>query len=970
MSNIKWLGLLILSFISLGMNAQVIKGKVIDGTTKEPLPGVNILVKGTSQGTATDLDGNYEIKASQGAILEFSFIGYQTQDKKVGTSKVINIALQEDAQVLDDVVVIGYGVAKKKDVTGSVNLVTSKDFGKGQSLSAGELLQGKVAGVQITSGGGAPGEKQNIRVRGTGSLVLNSDPLVVIDGVPMNDKAIDGSRNVLNDINPEDIESMTVLKDASSTAIYGSRAANGVLMITTKKGRANQDTQISVNSSLSVGEVYKYVDLLSPEEFRNLVNTTGNATQKALLGEANTNWQKQIYQLAPTTNTNVGISGNVKSIPYRLSLGHTYADGILKTDNFQRGTAKLSLTPVFLDKSLKVEFNVSGSYVKNKFANKDAIGAALQYDPTQAIYSNSTQYGGYRSWLSSNGTQSATAPKNPLALLRLKDDTSTVKRLISNVKLDYTLPFFKDITATINVGVDATKSDGENITSPQMPDPSSEFNGVNIYYGNKAINSLFDAYANYIKDLGKHSISFMAGHSYQKFDFTNDTKKTEYFTGKSDIYTPTYDRSQSVLVSFFGRANYSFDDRYMLTATFRADASSKLNPNDRWGYFPSVALAWNTKNESFLKENETVNELKLRLGYGEVGNVNGLGDYLFITRYTNSINNAAYYQFGNQYYSLLRPEAINKNLRWEVGNTLNAGIDYGFWQNRVSGSIDVYRKITKDLISDSNLAPFTNFGSRIASNIGDMENKGIEFLVNVVPIRTDNFKWTVSYNIAYNENKITRLTNIQNVGGIAGGTDNQVQRHQEGYAPFTFYLYQQAYDTNGKPIEGAYVDRNNDGVIDAADRYMGKSPYAPVTMGLTTNVNYKNWDLNIATRASIGNYVYNNVSSANAALSRVYSDGILRNTPRSYYDTMLQTQTSNTLLSDMYLKDGSFFKIDNITLGYTFPKEKIGVRIYGTVQNPLIVTKYDGLDPEVFGGIDNNIYPRPRTYLLGINVNF
>ncbi|MDO4880550.1 MAG: TonB-dependent receptor [Capnocytophaga sp.] len=970
MNNIKWLGLLFFTFISLGMNAQVIKGRVIDATTQEPLPGVNILIKGTSQGTATDLDGEYEIKASQGVVLEFSFIGYQTQDKRVGSSKVINVALQEDAQEIGEVVVIGYGVAKKKDVTGSVNLVTSKDFGKGQSLSAGELLQGKVAGVQITSGGGAPGEKQNIRVRGTGSLVLNSDPLVVIDGVPMNDKAIDGSRNILNDINPDDIESMTVLKDASSTAIYGSRAANGVLMITTKKGRANQDTQITLNSSLSVSEVYKYLDLLSANEFRNLVNSTGNATQRALLGEANTDWQKQIYQLAPTTNTNVGISGNVKSIPYRLSLGHTYADGILKTDNFQRGTAKLSLTPEFFEKSLKVEFNVSGSYVKNKFANKDAIGAAIQYDPTQPIYSNSSQYAGYRSWLSSNGTQSSTAPINPVALLRLKDDTSTVKRLISNVKLDYTLPFFKDITATINAGVDVTKSDGNNIIDPQMPNPSSDFNGTTTVYGNKAINSLFDAYANYNKDLGKHNISFMAGHSYQKFDFTNDTKVTEYFHSQDNVYKPTYDRSRNVLISFFGRANYSFDDRYMLTATFRADASSKLNPDDRWGYFPSVALAWNAKNESFLKDNETINDLKLRLGYGEVGNVNGLGDYLFITRYTTSINNAAYYQFGNQYYSLLRPEAINKNLRWEVGNTLNVGIDYGFWENRVSGSLDLYRKVTKDLISDSNLAPFTNFGSRIASNIGDMENKGIEFLVNVIPVRTDDFRWTISYNISYNENKITRLTNIQNVGGISGGVGNNVQRHQEGYAPYTFYLYEQVYDTNGKPIEGSYVDRNGDGVIDENDRYMGKSPYAPVTMGLTTNFNYKRWDLNIATRASFGNYVYNNVSSANASLDRVYANEILRNVPRTYYDTMLQTQSSTTLLSDMYLQDGSFFKIDNITLGYTFPKDKVGVRIYGTVQNPLIVTKYDGLDPEIFGGIDNNIYPRPRTYLLGINVNF
>lgn len=984
MNNIKWFGLLFFCFFSLKITAQqqVVKGTVTD-TSKEPLPGVNILIKGTTHGTVTDFDGNYELNAPKGAVLEFSFVGFQTQAKNVGVGNpvIINVTLQEDAQVLDDVVVIGYGVARKKDVTGSVNLVTTKDFNKGQNLSAGDLLQGKVAGVQITSGGGAPGDGQNIRVRGTGSLTLNSNPLVVVDGVPMNDGAIGGARNILNDINPEDIESMTVLKDASSTAIYGSRAANGVIMITTKKGKMNQETQVTVNSSISLSEVSDYVNLLSVDEFRALVNQTGNATQKAILGNASTNWQKEIYQVAPTTNTTVGISGNLASIPYRLSLGHTYADGVLRTDNFQRGTAKLSLTPQFFDNSLKTELNLSGSFVKNRFAERGAIGAAIEFDPTQPVYWNSSKYAGYFSWLDNDGgnTQNNNAPVNPMALLNLRNNTSEVKRLISNFKVDYTLPFFKDITATINAGVDVTDSKGNDFTDPRMPNSSADFNGVTTIYGNKAINMLFDAYANYMKDIGNHSISFMAGHSYQKFEFTNDSEKTQFFKGKNNVITPVIDKSRNTLLSFFGRANYSYDNRYMLTATLRADASSKLNPDDRWGYFPSVALAWNAKNESFLKENETINELKLRLGYGEVGNVNGLGDYLFLTRYIGSVNNEAYYQIGNTFVPTARPESLNKNLRWEVGNTLNAGIDYGFWQNRVSGSIDVYRKLTKDLIAESNVAPFTNYGSRISSNIGDMENKGIEFLLNVVPVRTDDINWTLSYNIAYNDNKITRLTNLQNVGGVNGGTGNTVQRHQEGYAPYTFFLYEQVYATDGKPIEGAYVDRNNDGKITEDDRYMGKSPYADVTMGLTTNLNYKNWDLNIATRASLGNYVYDNVSSANASLDRVYSDGILRNTIATYYDTLLSNRTTETLLSDMYLHDGSFFKIDNITLGYNFPKDKYGIRVYGTVQNVLTLTNYKGLDPEVvtfdgFGkptfGIDSNVYPRPRTYLVGINVNF
>ena len=967
--------------VAFGYAQQItVKGTVKDGAG-EPLMGASVLVKGTSHGTAADFDGNFELKVEKGATLVFSSVGFKSQEvaAKAGT---MNIVLQEDVQQLGDVVVIGYGVARKQDVTGSVNLVTTKDFNKGQNLSADQLLQGKVAGVQITSAGGAPGDGQNIRVRGTGSLTLNSNPLVVVDGIPMNDGAVGGSRSILNSINPEDIESMTVLKDASSTAIYGSRAANGVIMITTKKGKMNQDTQVAVNSSISFSQVSDYVNLLSTDEFRALVNQTGTADQKALLGNANTNWQKEIYQIAPTTNTTVGVSGSIKSVvPYRLSVGHTYADGILKTDKFQRATAKLSLTPQFFDKSLRTEFNVSGSFIKNRFADKGAIGAAIEYDPTQSIYGGPDKYAGYHTWLE-NGNKNNNAPSNPLALLYLRDNTSTVNRLISNVKVDYTLPFFKDITATINTGIDYTKSNGDDITDPRMPSSSSTFNGVHDHYTHIASNALFDAYANYMKEIGKHNLSFMVGHSYQRFYFSKESNKTEYFTGQNNVETPVNDKSRNVLISFFGRANYSFNDRYMLTATLRADASSKLNPDDRWGYFPSVAFAWNVKNESFLKDKEKVNELKLRLGYGEVGNVNGLGDYLFLTRYVGSINDGAYYQIGNRYIATARPESVNKHLKWEIGNTLNAGIDYGFFGNRLFGSVDVYRKLTKDLIAEANVAPFTNYGSRIASNIGDMENKGIEAIVSVVPVRNDekNINWTLTYNVAYNKNEITKLTNLQNVGGISGGTGNTVQRHQEGYAPYTFYLYEQVYGADGMPIEGAYVDKNGDGKIDENDRYMGKSPYADITMGLTTNLNYKQWDLNIATRASLGNYVYDNVSSANASLDRVYSDNILRNTPSSYYDTLLSQRKTQTMLSDMYLHDASFFKIDNITLGYNFPEaNKLKVRLYATMQNVLTLTKYKGLDPEVLSvdvnnratsGIDNNVYPRPKTYLFGINLNF
>lgn len=955
-------------FWQLAAFAQQIK---LEGHIKDesgmPIIGASVIEKGTTRGVSSDFDGNFQLEVTKGATIEVSYIGFATHSFLANTSKVV-ITLKEEAQRIEEVVIIGYGVAKKKDVTGSVNLVSEKDFNKGRNFSASSMLQGKVAGVEITSSGGAPGEGQSIRIRGTGSLSLTSNPLVVVDGVPMNDSTIGGERNILNAINPEDIESMTVLKDASSTAIYGSRAANGVIMITTKKGKAGQKTNIELNSSMSVGQITDYVDVLSASELRDLV---GKINPSALnrLGNADTNWQKEIYQIAPMTNTTLGISGNLKTLPYRFSLGHTYADGNIKTDNFQRGTAKLSLTPRFFDDKLKTEFNISGSYIKNRFADKNAINNAVEYDPSQPVFSGIAKYDGYHTWLEpSSGTLNNNASRNPLTLLRLRNDVSAVKQFISNLKLDYSI--LPNLIATANIGYDYSLSKGTKAADKKMPSTSPDFDGTKEEYKNTATNGLFDFYLNYMNDFGKHNISVMAGHSYQKFGLDVDSVNDEYFVNKKTISTPTIDRSRSVLVSFFGRLNYSFAEKYLLTATLRADASSKLNPNDRWGYFPSMALAWNVKKENFLVKNQAINELKLRIGYGEVGNVNGLGDYLFLTRYVESVNQGASYQLENDFYKTLRPEVLNQNLKWEIGNTANIGIDYGFFNNRFYGSVDAYIKRTKNLIAEGNVAPFTNFGSRVASNIGDMENKGIEALFNVVPVQNDDFQWVISYNIAYNDNKITRLNNIQNVGGITGGTGNTIQLHKEGYAPYSFFLLKQKYDAQGKPIEGAYEDKDGDGVITNDDRFLEKSPYADITMGLSTNVRYKNWDLNIASRASLGNYVYDNISSYGAAQDRMTIDAIIRNVPRTYFDAPFVSRTENSLKSDVYLHDASFFKIDNVVLGYNFPATKYGVRLYGSIQNVATFSKYHGLDPEIAGGIDYNMYPRPRIYSVGINVKF
>ena len=958
--------------VAFGYAQQItVKGTVKDGSG-QPLMGASVLVKGTSHGTAADFNGNFELKVDKGVTLVVSSVGYKSREvaAKAGT---MNIVLQEDTQQLEDVVVIGYGAIKKKDLTGSVNLVTDKDFNKAPAVNADQLIQGKIAGVQMTSASGAPGEGQTIRIRGNGSLSLTSNPLIVIDGVPMNDGGVGGSRSIFNSINPEDIESMTVLKDASSTAIFGSRAANGVIMITTKKGKANQDLKISFNTSIALQDVNDYVDVMNANQFRQTVKGLNNPAAEALLGNADTNWQKEIYQTAPMSNSTLILSGAYKTLPYRVSVGHSYADGVLRTDNFKRTNAKISLNPTFFDKSLKLELNANGTYMQNRFADKGAIGAAVEYDPTQSVFGGLAKYGGYHAWVNpNNGSRYDLAPNNPMAMLKFLDDSSKVYRFIGNAKVDYTLPFFKDITASVNVGIDYSKGEGDKITDRRMPTSTPDFDGAKTTYTNKATNKLFDAYINYMKDIKEtHNIGLMIGHSYQSFEFDDNSTDYSYFTNPGDNKeVPNINKSRNVLMSFFGRANYSYKNRYLLTATLRADASSKLNPDDRWGYFPSVALAWNVSNENFLKDNKTLNELKLRFGYGEVGNVNGLGDYLFLTNYTRSQDGASY-QLGDSFYQTYRPGVTNKNLRWEVGNTLNAGIDFGFLDNLITGTLDVYRKQTKDLIAETTIDPFTNFKNRVNANVGDMENKGIELGLTVTPIRNieKNIRWSFNYNIAYNENKITRMPDDQPTGGISGGTGNRVQLHREGETPYSFFVYQQVYDAQGNPVENAFVDRNGNGKIDEGDRYLYKSPFAPVTMGFGTDLNYKNWDLNITTRANIGNYVYNNTQSRLDQFGEITANsGFLRNIKAN---SNFQRHNDQSWLSDYYLENASFFKLDNITLGYTFPHtDKMYIRLYGTVQNVLTITKYSGLDPEVYGGIDNNFYPRPQTYLLGLNVNF
>ncbi|MDO6761358.1 TonB-dependent receptor [Tamlana sp. 2_MG-2023] len=967
--------LLTLFFAPAFVLAQsTVTGMVSETDTNIPIAGVNIIVKGTTTGTVTDFDGNFSLSVSQGNVLQFSYLGFVTQEITYSGQAPLNVQLVEDTSVLDEVVVIGYGAVKKEDVTGAADLVTNKDFNQGPVVSAPQLIQGKVAGVSVTSSSGAPGDGQEIRIRGNSSLSLNNNPLVVIDGIPLDQGGIGGSRNPLNMVNPNDIESMTVLKDASATSIYGSRAANGVIIVTTKKGK-DGDFKFNLSSLTSVGSPIDKVDVLNADEFRNIVmnHPQANATTLSLLQDYDTDWQDEIYGSAFGQDHSFSATGKAFGVPMRASISYTDFEGILKRDNFKRTTGALSLTPKLFDDHLKIELNARGTYTENAFGNRDAIGSANSYAPTQPIYDSSLPYGGYSSWIDpATGLEPSLANTNPVALLNLKDDVAEVRRFIGNAKFDYNLHFFPDLTATVNAALDKSNSHGRVITSELMPTTDPTWNGARTSFRNESTNNLFDAYLTYNKTLNEaHKLTVVGGYSYQSFEYDNYSYDSE-LEERGNTYE-FIDKSKNVLLSYFGRLNYGYDNRYLLTATLRADASSKLNPDNRWGYFPSVALAWNMHNENFLEDSAVLNELKLRVGYGEVGNVNGLGDYQFLTRYLGSQSNANY-QFGNSFYQTYRPDPINPDLRWEIGNTLNVGLDYSLLNRRISGSFNAYIKQTKDLIAFASVDPFTNFGSRIDKNIGDMENKGVEFAINVIPVRTDDFEWSVSYNIAVNDNQITDLPFDQVTGGISGGTGNNIQLHTEGEAPYSFYVFQQIYDNNGKPIEGAFVDRNDDNVINDADKYVHKNPYADVIMGLNTNLTYKNWDLAIITRANIGNYAYNNVASGNSYLNGVIptTNNFLWNIHSEYLDTGFKNQTDNNFLSSHFIEDASFFKLDNITLGYTLNDavKDASIRLYGSVQNLLTITDYNGLDPEINGGIDNSFYPRPRTIVLGLNVGF
>lgn len=970
---------------------KLITGRVTDAS-EEALPGVSISVKNKKTATISDAKGEYKIKASIGDILVFSSVGYVKVEKSVSAATTLNISLEADNTSLEEVVVVGYGTSRKKDLTGSVTSITSKDFQTGAITTPEQLISGKVPGVSIISNSGQPGAGSTIRIRGGSSLSASNNPLIVIDGVPLEGEGgIAGASNPLSFINPNDIETFTVLKDASAAAIYGTRASNGVIIITTKKGK-NGALRINFSSVNSLSTVAKQVSVLSADQFRTIVNEKGTAAQKALLGTANTNWQDVIYQTAHMTDNNLSIGGEVAKLPYRISLGFQTQSGVLKTDKLQRTSVALSLNPTFFNNHLKVDLSLKGSLQKSRFANLGAIGAAVSFDPTQPVYAtvNPQRFGGYFEWLDRNSPTGLMnlAGRNPLGMLEQRFDEGTPQRSIGNIQFDYKFHFLPELRANLNLGYDVSKGEGTVYVSDSsaIGYVVGGKGGTNNIYKQTKQNTLLEFYLNYVKDLRflKSRVDVMAGYSYNNYLTTNYNYAS--YTASGEKYPNTdpafpFDKPENTLISFFGRANYSVNNRYFLTATLRRDGSSRFAPANRWGLFPSIALAWDLKEEGIFAKNETLSTLKLRASYGVTGQQDGIGNYDYYSYYALSAPNAAY-QFGNSYYQGYRPGGFYANRKWEETASTNLAIDYGFWDGRVKGSVDFYVKKTKDLLNNIPQPAGANFSAYIVANVGSMENKGVEFSVSTQIIRKRELTWNLDFNATYNENKITNLTVVpgdQNYvgfpsGGIAGGIGGQFAFiNSVGYSRNTFYLYKQVYDANGKPLEGVFVDQNGDGVINQDDLYRGKSSVPKVFFGLSTSLNYKRWNLGVVMRSSVGNYVYNNNYSQSGVQNQILGNNVLYNASTNYLTTGFKGN-SQQLLSDYYIQNASFVRMDNANLSYDLGKimknSNVNLRLNASVQNVFVITKYTGLDPEVASGIDSNLYPRPRTFSLGLNFDF
>ncbi|EIJ39589.1 TonB-linked outer membrane protein, SusC/RagA family [Galbibacter orientalis DSM 19592] len=942
-----------------------------------PLAGATVLEKGTLNGTTTDFDGNFSLEVEEGAILEVSYIGYITKEVATNVNEDITVQLSPDETQLEDVVVVGYGTQKRTDITGSIGSVNNEDFNKGLVTNPGQLLQGKVAGVNVSVVSGEPGATQDVIIRGVGSLRSGTTPLYVIDGFALDNSVTGVATNPLNFINSQDIEKIDVLKDASATAIYGARGANGVIVITTKNGKGNKgQMDLSVASGFST--LTNKVDVFSANEFREQVVAAGGNLQD---GGANTDWQDELSRTAYSKNINFSLSNSSDNFSYRASLGVNDQEGVLRGNDLQLYSGRLNLTQKAFDNKLTVEYNLTANRIENSRADAQAIvGDMLQLNPTLPLYTDG------KPTLLENRL-------NPLTREEIYSDKAINNRILANIAPSVKIT--KGLTYKLSLGVDYSSTNRDVQYKPYTL-LEDYVNGTlnSIYTSNK--NTLIENTLTYNLFKEKHNLTFLAGHTYQEtfveqksFELEGfsdngiDPKYQDQISGES---TPTYMNTFAVkneLQSFFGRVNYAFDDKYLLTATMRADGSSKFGDNNKYGYFPSVAVGWNLMNEEFLVNSTTVSNLKLRASWGKTGNQE-IPSKITKLSYTDSKGgNDSYPINGNENsiedypYGTIFTRLANPDIQWEVSTQTDVGLDFGFFNNKLTGAIDYFNKVSENILLEVTPADPVQPTDRYWTNIPDMEikNNGIEFTIDYNGTIGNDFEFNLGGNIAYTDNKVENSPyKVLTTGAAqgAGQTDATINGNINGEPIGSFYMQE-------------FMGIGADGLsILSDDRRVVGSALPDIVYAFYLNLNYKNFDLGINFNGVSGNKVYNHTAMS------LFGKGLLAS---NFNTTDLATQypnedtTNSNTVSTRYLEDGDFLRLNNTTIGYNLKPELIGmgewiksIRFSVTGQNLFVISKYSGFDPEINSnltldgiqtfGIDYFSYPKTRTLLFGLNVSF